>query len=566
MKSWLALSIVLGIALLALFFAARATNTARSERDDRPASADATTRSSTHPELSGDVSAVAKAEEARVTAIDSADGVPTPLVRTGIDVSIVLKEPDGTLVIGGDVAIDLTRPDGRQTIRSNLAGAFEFGPLTPGHVSLAVRSPLHEPAQLELELTPAETRVVREIVVVPWVFVTVRARTPEGRPLAREMMSSRAFNYSFRDIRAVATRTPPSAGPDGVLRVGADELGGYSGIGFGRNDWPTRADPDDAIGSVRFDGSPAFVSLAVDDVAIASQFVPAGGTDVLFTLSTEQVAGSSSGVRLRVIDARSREPLREAAVWIAEGIELVRDQAGTLAGDSGVFERRGLAGTKVIVRVSCDGYAAESRVVPLKPGSVSDVGDFALEPALIVRGKVLDLAGADAKHVIEFVPVDPAHGSWPQRFYADGSDGFTASAIGPWPYVVRSTVTRTDRRGSAARVREEGRMRDVNEDSDALLPRIVDFTHWSGGLLKLRLEPSGLLDLEVGRASWSSELSIETSDGLPVWSGALEGRPWSSFRLARGSYRVTWKPAGQPTISREVTVGAQPIELSLKAQ
>ena len=109
-------------------------------------------------------------------------------------------------------------------------------------------------------------------------------------------------------------------------------------------------------------------------------------------------------------------------------------------------------------------------------------------------------------------------------------------------------------------------MRDVNEDSDALLPRIVDFTHWSGGLLTLRLEPSGLLDLEVGRASWSSELSIETSDGLPVWSGALEGRPWSSFRLARGSYRVTWKPAGQPTISREVTVGAQPIELSLKAQ
>lgn len=567
MKTWLALSIVLALALVALFFATRATNTARSGRGDVPRGTNETPSRASQPELSSDASAAAKAAQERVSALGSADDVPTPLATRGIELSVVLSEPDGTRVLGNDVAIDLTRADERQTGRSNLAGAFEFGPLAPGHVSLAVRSPLHEPAQLELDLTANEPHVVREIVLVPWVFITVRARTPEGRPLAREMMSSRAFNYSFRDIRAVATRAPPSAGHDGVLRVGADELGGYSGIGFPRTDWPRDDSPDDAIGSVRFDGSPAYVSLAVADVVIATQFVAAGGTDVLFTLSTDQVAGSSSGVRVRVIDARTREPVREAVVSIAEGIERSRDQAATLAGDSGVVERRGLAGTEVVVRVRCDGYAAESRVVPLRPGSVSDVGDLALEPSLIVRGKVRDLAGADTEHVLEFVPLDPAHGRWPQRFYADGEAGFTATEIGPWPYVVRSTVERRNRRGESTTEFPQGRSRDTNEHADRLPPRVVDLTHWSGGMLELRLEPAGVLDIEIERAdASSSEFAIESAAGLPVWSGRFGGQPWSSFRLARGSYRVTWTRADSSTLAREVTVGAQPSELSLKGQ
>lgn len=556
-KSKLALLLLCGVALVALFFALRRTSTTPADRAPRPAIPD-TAGDLESNDLESAALAAASAAPEREAAVDAGRGSPALPAASGVRIAGSLREPNGTRVLGDRIEIELTRSEGKLTRWLDAAGNFEFGPLAPEHVTLAVRSPTHQPARVELDLTLDEPKVVREIVLVPLADILVRVRTPEGQPLSREMMSSRVFNYTFR-LCARATREPPVAGADGVLRASGEALGDYGGIGYAASGWRDAVVPDDAIGRLRFDGSPAFVSLMFEDTVLGTIAFAGGEKEMVFIVSTEQVASATSGVKLRVIDARTHLPLREAVVWISS----LAGAGSTIAGEDGVVDRRGLSGTEARVRVQCTGHAEWSREVNLHPGRVRDLRDVSLETSVTVRGKVLDVAGMPTNHELEFIPVEPRHGELPQRFHADARTGFVASDIGPRRYLVRSTVAALDADGEFVNDDGVGSTRG-NGDSGQLPGLVVDFSRGNAEPLELHLEPAGRLDVEAEPSSVPTlKLSIETAAGLPVWRGTLPQRTSRSFQLARGNYRVSWRRAGDRRIPLDVTIGVEPTKLRL---
>lgn len=486
-----------------------------------------------------------------------------PEVRADGKVLVIgsVRDPDGHPITGEAVRVELTRTDGERTVAwasVDGQGRFQFEPLDPGDYTLRAEAPYHAGATRDVELFASEPIATFDLVLVPWRSVLVRARTPQGEPLAPLLMSSASFDYSFR-LRVTASRVAPDFGPGGALRSGDELVGEYTGIGAPSSAWNSEREPPDAIGRLRFTERPRFLNLVLQGAVIDSRAIGPTTDEIVFTLSIDDLSNQTAGLRLRVVDERSRDPLARASVVIS-------DASSSNSGSTdarGVFERRGLGGAVASIQLEAEGHAGWKGLAQLGSGALTDLGEIALKAEVVVRGRVVDENGGGHAHRLRFLPAD-ASSTALEKLVATRADGsFEIAGLSAERFVVRSEPEGFDRYG------DESRDATGNWANGCLTPRVVDLSAWSGEL-ELELVPTGTLELRfTGNDELDSslaivgELTLATTSGLPI--GTTRIAPARRFlTVPRGALRLTWSRPGLEPRSFEVVVGDQPTTADLR--
>lgn len=503
-------------------------------------------RNPSRTELASDVVAPSSSVETRADARDVAASTDsTDLYITGF-----LREPSGKRVVGNDVNLVLTSPNWKQTATPDANGAFVFGPFLPGSFDLAVRSRRHESADLHVDLVAADARRVREIVLVPHVEILVRARTPEGQPLARAMMSSSEFGYSFR-ARVVARE--PLANESNTAHAPPEWIGRYVGIGGTAEEWTGADEPIDAIGKLYVPKLPVVASLRLGERVIDS--VTANTNDVVFVLPLERMSAALTTIRAIATDVESRSgaPLLDAWIRVGDGDGHNFTVEGT--NHEGLLEIRGLPDGPAPIRIGAPGHVTAERGIFLQGGTI-DLGPIALERTVVVRGRVFDEEGNPVDHVLELVPRDSTRNEEPIWISSRATAPFEVE-LAPGKYVVRSAYRFPDPWNDLS---NEERVVFLEHWQPAYLPiREIELTRTTNDELELHLVPAHRIDFDLQPTTGLVRLTIETREGLPV--SRLD--PIRSVHLPPGDYRVKWTRAENDVITRDFTVSSGPMKLHL---
>lgn len=352
----------------------------------------------------------------------------------GVLVSGVVRQPDGTLVVGAEVTF--TRGAEKFAGVTSATGSYAVAGLRPGEWQVTCRAAGHAVQEasftvdarafqkLDLALRAAFVVHVKLIdasgqpvapaalpgwpAVTPWVLATENALTAD---LPLDPVAGRAFGVGQWHSLVARDGALPEGGYLGELRLG--EL-------------PQRGAP------------PLHAALLLRGALLQSQRVAAGQQEVVFVLSPAELGAVFGKARARLLDAATGRPLHGmvARLGMAEpGESVMSDDQGhiTWSGLVPGWHRLEVMGTKGLERL------VRSVRVPAR-GEV-DVGDIALAPEVIIDGSVLGPDGA---------PVPAGDVGWtdldgwraPQPFNAQdvapiGSDGRFKIRGGRHRYLLR---------------------------------------------------------------------------------------------------------------------------------
>lgn len=269
--------------------------------------------------------------------------------------------------------------------RCEKGGAYSFEDLPAGRYSARALGSVDGEARAEIDVA-GDTRL--DLALQPHLQVLVRVVDEFGQPAQRS------------GLLAVATQDDPGAWIDAIR----GSLSNPFGVGrfLPRQRLGDDA-PAEAIGSLVLDTPPpVHVNLLVYQHVLESRRVEPGTDSVTFVLASDDPRLVGSGLRLRAVDALTREPLAKANL-ILEGL-------GTsfLNPVDGVFEAQDLApGLYVVSLFAGGGYGNERLSVRVPPGEVVDLGDVPLVPGLSIAGRVFDETGPARVYLIQFDPCQP---------------------------------------------------------------------------------------------------------------------------------------------------------------
>ncbi len=371
-----------------------------------------------------DAELVAPVAETRVSAerpaapIDSADmqGPPVP---------IGLPEPAGRLhgrvlpasgrtVLAGEVAVEAKDVLGKQQrVFCRAGGAYAFEALASGRYWLRVGS---------VENGSADT-------VVDVRGDTVRDIQLEARPVLEiRVVDELRKPVDTIGLYAVATAEAPGEWLE-EARVGANNP-----IALGRFEFAPRlpGPPSEVIGSLYLNRDlPLHVSLMKYQRVLETRLVVRGYEAVEFVFHPDNPLAKNAGIRLRVVDAGTKEPLQKASIsagGVGERMQPVRD---------GVCEFQDLQAGTYRLQIRSKDYGTARRDVLVPPGETVDLGDVPMSRGYWVSGRVLDETGRAGACDIRFDPCDadgsvaPLYGGiYVSRTEPDGSFRITGLAPG----------------------------------------------------------------------------------------------------------------------------------------
>ncbi len=217
------------------------------------------------------------------------------------------------------------------------------------------------------------------------------------------------------DLPLIAVATIEA--PDEWLDEVSDRMERTIGVGAWNSERRfAEGDRTEIIGRIKLRiPPPLFVSLMHQQRVVATKRVEAGETSVRFVLDPDDPLLQRSSIRLRLIDAQSRQPLPEARVHIGGSIA---GYSGTTTLD-GSFRGNAWPGW-VSVRVEHKDYERSEFVARAEAGVESDFGDIALESAVSISGHVVDERRRDASGSLTVSPTES-----PVSF----SSSFTTEAV-----------------------------------------------------------------------------------------------------------------------------------------
>jgi hypothetical protein len=461
----------------------------------------------------------------------------------GIVVYGALTEPDGTPAQLGDrrwLYFDNGR-GGVRTIQLSTS-TYAVSGLVAGSCRIRTDLSGYRTEKSELELAAAQPAVRVDIVLQPSVELMIKAFTPSGERLDQALEASFESDPWSMALSAVATREPPPAAlPEISYRI-------YEQWGIGRYQAGfelmvrSEAMPDDVIGKLELDESlPAYVSLMFRHLVVQTQRVEPGATEVAFVVPVETLTALLGGVRLKVVDAETRQPLVKAMVELSDS----QSSGGGRAPDAeGVVTWERQRPGRLELQISAPDHEQWNGEVSVPAGGVADLGTIELTPATSVSGVVLDEAGQPVSVQLRaLVDEERELGMGARSYNRSGADGrFECKSLGRRRYVLMAS----------------------DEDWTGL-PVPVDLRQGNVGGVVVHVAKGTRVRLH---SQWvgdgTCDVRLIASDGLELWSieGWLGDWSWAK-RLVPGEYIAILARGGVELKRVAFRVGTEDLSVEL---
>lgn len=276
-----------------------------------------------------------------------------------------------------DVGSVVARGETGETRAARLVDArYSIADLAPGRWWITTVHTGYEPAEEVVDLARTDEALRLDLVLTPAALLAVCLRTAGGTPFVE------ALEPGVRPPELIAVATSKSPGKR--LSVEPAARGAWTAW-----DDADRELPDDAfLGWLRLrEGPPAYVSLLLGEVVLATEYVPAGAEKVTFVLEPATVEETLATLRLRMLDATGAPAVKATVLLEHAGA----DATVFLVADDGTFELRRTPGSYRLM-VSLPGHATHIEDLWLGPG-LTDLGTLRLERAVGLRGAIVDPAG-----------------------------------------------------------------------------------------------------------------------------------------------------------------------------
>jgi len=463
----------------------------------------------------------------------------------GILVYGAVLEPDGRPATLGKARWMRFEPESGEA-RSVEAGAdstYALSGLKPGRCRVSADFIGYRPYRQELQLDAAQPAVRLDIVLQPAVVLLVKAFTPSGEPLGDALAAVMGPEFAHDPaLSAIATREPPPA------RLPEISYRSYDRYGIGRFSGGIElmvfdaALPKNVLGKLELDESlPAYVSLMLRHVVLQTQTVEPGATEVVFVVPLENVTALLGTVRVKVVDAETRQPVANARA------ELSDSQSGggnRPPNPEGFFvwenQRPGL----LELQIHAPGHETWSGEVSVQPGAVTDLGTLELTPATTLSGLVLDGDGTPVSVSLRaLVDENRGLGMGARTYSQSGADGrFKLENLGRRRHLLV-----------------------VSDEDWTALPVPVDLRAGDVSDVVVRVSGGTLVHLHAAwPAAASYGVELITQDGRPIrdWDAWLGDRAWAG-KLAPADYVALVSDEGRELRRVPFTVGGEELTVEL---
>jgi hypothetical protein len=308
--------------------------------------------------------------------------------------------------------------------------------------------------------------------------------------------------------------------------------------------------PDDQTSTEPYSGIlalaqplPAYVSVTLADIVLQTQFVPFGAEEVVFHISTDELAGNMGGLRFRLVDAESGRPITQGRVGLhangkyGTGREII-DPNGYVVFDGEAPGPRHLC---IVAR----GYEWVLEQVHIDAGRITDLGTYRLQQPISISGDVLDDMGQPVRAWVSLWPLERydatmrinEHFCW----HTDENGHFEIHPAGHHKYVVR-----------------------INDDEWDGTPATADASY--GPVQGVRLRATRGSNVSVNfdpETPRGARLCVADAQGLPVAERSVDPRRKAKVRLAPGRYRMKVDFGEETYGERNVLVDSAPLEVLL---
>jgi len=430
-------------------------------------------------------------------------------------------------------------------------GIYEFSDLELGRYWISATAFGCRTVEASVELRPEEPILHKDFTLHDSPELRIKVSTPDGRNLI-DILNETQIPAGARRFVPVATRESPGDRFDGVQGSFNNKFGVGHFWGFGVHSEL----PPAYMGVLLLDCDlPLWVSLVHHQSVLQSQRVETGRTEVEFILSLEELLHDLATIRLRVLDATKALPIAHAGVWV-RGDEI--DDGRLDTDDQGNLIVADRLPGRLQLLIHADGFEKRVLSIDAAPGTITDLGDVALDAELRLRGRCVDDEGRPRSASFSMGTVDPANSSiswFPSAPIACKPEGtFEITGLGRRLYALRT------------------------RNHDGMEQDYLGITTWVSGIVLVDLREGSVPNLEVRLKPASRLLLSSPSAAAEGWKfKVVDSR---GFELARSTfwesaprrlmlppdrYRVSLiSPTGQSLLERSVELAAETIELDLR--
>lgn len=428
------------------------------------------------------------------------------------------------------VTVGLTDPSSKkQFVEVGPDGAYSFTIEATGHYWVVAESIVAGEVRrgIDFDVTAGDRRLDLQLELPLEIQLQVVDRA--GEPIRGV------------ELLAVATSEPPGEWLDVLI--------GGSSTTFDVGVWTAGGDsegPDSLpiYSRVRlFMPPPVFISIVHAQRVVATQRVEVGQASVRFVLDSQAQLLQKGSLRLRMIDAQTRQPLALNLQVNREGmVEMPRTGLDGIY--SGTFSP-GWLGVKLLG----GRYESPDLNVRIEPGVLTDLGDVALGPGLSISGMVVDEFGRGVAARMFFDVIEPTTG---EPLGSGFVHAFLSSAQGDF------------RIGGLSHRRYQLRM-DNHESTYGIQSAEVDLSAGSVEGLRIELATGIPLVIRPSDERWPMvRYSVFNEHGTRICFSRLYGQEPQEILLAPGQYEIEVRmgESGEPS-RRKITIAHDPVELLL---
>ena len=349
---------------------------------------------------------------------------------------------DGELIEDCNITFEPSGGGKRLSVESGTHG-FALTGLQPGTWKVSSKPKNFQRLQTEVEILAQPSQRL-DLAFERATLVHVKIQTPDGVPL-REAIAKDPKLGSRVAVVAIASRDPlPGNLPMTELRSHwRYGIGRYepSSDAFRRRRQAEDGPPADVSGTLEIAGQlPLYVSAVFRHVVLATEPVHAGQSEVVLTVSLDDLRASTSTIRARIVDAATGLGIPQAKVSISDsqsgGGGIAADENGSIVFEG---ERVGI----LEVDIYAKGYQQFHTLVRLDPGD-HDLGTFRLHRGHDVELRIVDPQGEPiASATIHCQNLEqrdfPQPSLWRRRYAADAGKA-TISGLGTGRHLVQAYV------------------------------------------------------------------------------------------------------------------------------
>lgn len=283
---------------------------------------------------------------------------------------------------------------------------------------------------------------------------------------------------------------------------------------------------------------PAYANAMLRGNLLASARIEPGMSEVTLILPTDRALGSLGGVALRLVDARSGQPIERAGISLADQAKGTWSNPYQMPLEGGRFERERLPPGDYELQVRLPGYEHLHRSFLVQAGRTTDLGDIPIREGGAVRGRVVDEQGNGLGVPLAWSLLNSPNG--PAFLVMQDSNGDGHFALAELP--------------------TDGVLLQVQDPDWALDPSVL---HLAPGVSTENFELVARRGVPVTLKAQSEvdaefTLVVRRSDGIAIWRSSGIGSSSDELRLVPGDYRVELSSPGRPATVRQFLVTEDP--------